>query len=332
MIFHPPILALIGASTLSGSVLAVSAGFAVRLLRKWDPASGSERQIGLERTTQLVSTVVAFVLVVEAVSLVLFAFNADRMAPLFVGAMCAVGTLNASPWGFPTLWAKIVVFFAALVWLVIDRVDGRTRDYALIRVKYAGLLVLAPLVLAEAGIELAYFLDLKADTITSCCGKLFGEGKADIGGDLASLDPRLALWLLGGGLVATIGLGLAAPRGRLPAVLHGLASLALFGIALAAIVAAIGPYVYEQPHHHCPFCILKREYGHIGFALYVPLFVGTGAGLASGVLAALPAGASLAAALPAIRRRAAVVSIAGFALFGLVAAYTILRSGLALIG
>ena len=332
MIFHPPILALIGASALSGTVLAASAGFAARLLAKWDPASGSERQIGLERTTYLVSTVVAFVLVVEAVSLVLFAFNADRMAPLFVGAMCAVGSLNASPWGFPTLWAKIVVFFAAFVWLVIDRVDNRTRDYALIRVKYAGLLILAPLVLAEAGLELAYFLDLKADTITSCCGKLFGEGKPDIGGDLASLDPRLALGLLGGGLAVAVGLGLAAPRHRLAAVLHGLAAVAVFGFALAAIVAAIGPYIYEQPHHHCPFCILKREYGHVGFALYLPLFLATGAGLASGVLAALPPPASLAAAMPTVQRRLTRVSIGGFLLFALVAGTAIGRSGLALLG
>ena len=193
MIFHPPILALIGASLLAAVVLAAAGLFALRLLARWDLASGSQGQIGLEKTTHLVSTVVAFVLVLEAGSLVLFAFNADRMAPLFVGAMCAVGTLNASVYGFPTLWAKIAVFFAAFVWLAVDRVDGRTRDFALIRPKYAGLLLLAPLVFAEGALELAYFLDLKADTITSCCGKLFGEGKRDLGAP----DLTDKIWLYG---------------------------------------------------------------------------------------------------------------------------------------
>jgi hypothetical protein len=327
MIFHPPILALIGASLLSALVLAGGGLFAIRLLRHWDPASGSQRQIGLERTTALVSTVVAFVLVVEAASLMLFAFNADRMAPLFVGAMCAVGTLNASVWGFPALWAKIAVFFAAAVWLAVDRVDGRTRDFALTRTKYAGLLMLAPVVFAEGAIELAYFLDLRADTITSCCGKLFGEARPNLGGDLASLDPHAALSLLAVALVAAALAGLAAPRWRIAALIHGGLSIAVFGIALAAIVAAIGPYVYEQPHHHCPFCILKREYGHVGFALYLPLFVATAAGLASGVLA-LVAGDRR--EVVDARRTLTRTAVGGHLIFGLVCTGLVLASGLRL--
>ncbi len=327
MIFHPPILALIGASLLSAVVLAGAALFAVRLLRHWDPASGAERQIGLERTTTLVSTVVAFVLVLEAASLVLFAFNADRMAPLFVGAMCAVGSLQASPWGFPALWAKIAVFFAAFVWLAVDRLDGRTRDYALTRTKYVGLLALAPLVFAEGGIELAYFLDLKADTITSCCGKLFGESRPNFGGDLASLDPKLALGLLAAGVAAAVVAGLPAAGSRIAAVALGVLSLAVFGLALAAIVAAIGPYVYEMPHHHCPFCILKREYGHVGFALYLPLFLATGAGLSAGTLALV---AGNRAEMVAARRGLSRIAIAGHLVFALAAATLVATSGLKL--
>lgn len=329
MIFHPPILALIAAALIASLVLAGAGLFALRLLRRWDPTSGAERQIELERVTTLVSTVVAFVLVIEAASLVLFAFNADRMAPLFVGAMCAVGSLNASAYGFPTLWAKIAVFFAAFAWLVIDRVDGGTRDYALIRPKYAGLLVLAPLVFAEGALELAYFLDLKADTITSCCGKSFGEDKPNLGGDLAALDPVLAMRLLAGGLVGAIGLGSMASRGRTIAALHGVASLAVFALALAAIVAAIAPYVYEQPHHHCPFCILKREYGHVGFALYLPLFVATGAGLASALLVPFEHRLDGAVAIAA-RRGLARTAVVGHLLFAAVAALLVMRSGLTL--
>ena len=330
MIFHPPILALIAASLISAGVLAGSALFALRLLRRWDPASGAQRQIELERLTTLVSTVVAFVLVIEAASLVLFAFNADRMAPLFVGAMCAVGSLQASPFGFPTLWAKIVVFFAAFAWVVIDRLDGHTRDHALIRPKYAGLLLLAPLVFAEGGLELAYFLDLKADTITSCCGKLFGDDKPTLGGDLAALEPRLALALLAGGLVVTVALGLVAERARLLAVLHGLAALAVFAVAIAAIVSAIAPYVYEQPHHHCPFCILKREYGHVGFALWLPLFVATGAGLAGGLVAPLAGRLDPTLARTTLRGLARTATIAHL-IFATVAALLIARSGLTLL-
>jgi hypothetical protein len=330
MIFHPANLALVAASLLTATVIVAAAIFALRLVRHWDLASGAERQIRLERTTYLVSTAVAFVLVVEAVTLVLFAFTADRMAALFVGAMCAVGTLNASVYGFPTLWAKIAVFFAATVWLVIDHVDNRGRDYPLIRIKYLGILVLAPLILAEAGLQLAYFLDLKADTITSCCGRLFGETSTGTGGEMASMDPAHALILLFGGLAAIGFVGLTALRHRAARMLHGPASLAMFLAALAAVVSVIAPYVYEQPHHHCAFCILKPEYHHFGFALYLPLFLGTGAGLAAGVLAFLPRRASLAGVKDAIERRLVSASLLGFALFGAIAAWAIAGSGLTL--
>lgn len=331
MIFHPPVLALVCGSLLSAVVLVWAGGFAARLLRQWDLGSGAESQIALERMTYLVSTLVAFVLALQAASLVLFAFNADRMAPLFVGAMCAVGTLNASVWGFPALWAKMVLFFAAFVWLVLDAVDNRTRRYDLIRVKYAALLLLAPFVVVEAALQALYFLDLKADTITSCCGQVFGEGKPDLGGDLAALDPRLALALLAAALVAGVGLAVAAPRHRAAACGLGLAAVAVFGLALAAIVAVVAPYVYELPHHHCPFCILKREYGHVGFLLYLPLFVATGAGLATGVLAGVAPRIEPAVAARAVAFGARVALI-GWGLFAAVALVLVARSNLVLIG
>ena len=333
MIFHPPVLALLLCSGFAAVVLAAGAVFAVRLLVRWNLAEGSEEQIRLERITYLVSTVVAFVAAVELVSLALFAFNADRMSTLFVGAMCAVGTLNASVYGFPTLFAKIAVFFAAFAWLVLDRVDNRGRDYPLIRAKYAALLVLALLVFLEAGLQLAYFLDLKASTITSCCGRLFGDaGGSGTGADLAGLDPKTALILLYGGLAVTIGLGLAATRARLLLMLNGVASTAMFAIAIAGIVSVVSVYVYEQPHHHCPFCLLKREYGYFGFALYIPLLVATGSGVASGLLAALPQKTSLAAVLPRAHRRLTLASAGGFAIFGALSLWAIMTSRLVLFG
>lgn len=334
MIFHPPILALLGASWLAAGVLLAGAIFALRLLAHWDRDSGSERQIGLERATILVSTAVALVLALEAASLILFVFTTDRMASLFVGAMCAVGTLNASPFGFPTLFAKIAVFFAAGLWLVVDRVDGMGRDWPLIRTKYAALLAVAPIVFVEAGLETAYFLDLKADTITSCCGRLFEDGPSSsgAGGELAALEPRTALLLLFGAVAVAILGGLFAGRSRVREAALGLVSAGAFAIGLTGVVSVVSLYVYEQPHHHCPFCLLKPEYGHFGFFLYLPLFVGAAAGLASGLLGLLPRRESLAEALPATAARLGRVAAGGFLLFGLACLWAIGRSHLVLLG
>ncbi len=45
--------------------------------------------------------------------------------------------------------------------------------------------------------------------------------------------------------------------------------------AIAGIISFVSLYVYEHPHHHCPFCLLKAEYGYQGYWLYIPLFVAT---------------------------------------------------------
>jgi hypothetical protein len=332
MIAYPPALALVLVSGVSAGFMLWAATFAWRLLRRWNPSSGSAEQIGLERRTYLVSTVVAFVMALEILALILFAFAADRMSVLFVGAMCALGTLNASPFGFPALFAKLALFFGAAVWLVLDHADRKGRDYPFVRLKYRLLLGLAPLALLEAALSASYFIDLRADTVTSCCGKIFAAGKATIGGEMAALDPRASLWLLFGGLAGAVAIGFAATRNRRALALFGVASAGFFVIAIAAIISAISVYVYEQPQHHCPFCLLKAEYGYFGFLLYAPLFAGAALGVASGVLGAIETPSSLAVAGPALERRLVVGSMACFLAFGALALLAITRSHLILVG
>ena len=103
----------------------------------------------------------------------------------------------------------------------------------------------------------------------------------------------------------------------------------VLAVGLLGVVAAISPYVYESPHHHCPFCILKREYAYFGFALYIPLFAGASAGLASGVLSLRPP-ASLQSMMPARTAQLRAWSMAGFALFSLLGALAVWQSGLRL--
>lgn len=328
----PPILALLFASSLQALMLAAAAGFAVRLLRRWDLASGSPAQIALERRTYLVATLVGLVLVVQPFTLALFVYNADRMAPLFAGAMCAVGTLNVNPWGFPDLYARLAVFFLAAAWLILHHLDNRGWDYPLIRRKYALLLLLAPAALAEAGLAWAYFLNLRPDVITSCCGSLFGDSGQRVSSDLAALAPETAMIVFWGMLAATGASGVRfLLRGR-GGRLYGALALAGFPVALAGVVAFLSLYIYEHPHHHCPFCLLQSEHGHAGWWLYPPLFLASAAGLGVALTAPQARFPSLAAAAPTLARRLALVSLAGFALFAALAGWYLGRSNLVLPG
>lgn len=330
MIVNPAVMALVGGSALGGALLVAAAAQGVAVLRGWDLSSGSERQLALERRTYLVSTLLGFTLAFELLSLFLFVFTADALAPQFTGAMCAAGSLKASPYGYPVLLLKLANAVLAGLWLVLNHADQQGYDYPLIRVKYAALLGLAPPALAEVALQGAYFAGLRPEVITSCCGSLFGEGGRGLGADLASLPPAQAGAALAVVLAAALG---AALRFRLTgrgAVLAGLLAAAALPAGLVAVVSAISLYVYELPTHHCPFCLLQREYGYLGYPLYGALLLGSVAGAGVALLHPFRRVASLAAALPALQRRLATTALVGLGAFAALSAWKVLASGLRL--
>ncbi|MDP3513867.1 MAG: hypothetical protein Q8S20_14075 [Sulfuritalea sp.] len=335
MLFQPAIIALLLASALCVLGLAASAPFALEVIRRWDIHSGSERQLQLERRTYLFSTLLTFVLALQLAAVLLFVFNAEKMSGMFVGAMCAVGTLNVNAFGFPALNAKIAVFFLAAMWLAINHVDSRARDYPLVRIKYALLLALAPLLAASAWIELQYFLGLKADVITSCCGSLFSEGSPTLAAEASALPPLPAMWLFYGSLGAAIAVaawhGYGGGRRATAAYALAAASALAFAASIAGILSFVSLYIYEHPNHHCPFCILKPEYGYQGYWLYVPLFGATAAGLAAGAIQPFARIASLRKIVPGFSRTLAAIAANGFALTAAIATAMIWQSGLILL-
>jgi hypothetical protein len=309
VILHPSVLALLSSALLVGVLLVYSAWWAARILRHWDLSSGSELQLALERRTHLVSTLLGYVLVFGLAALFLFVFTADSLAPLFTGAMCAAGSLHASRFGYPVLLLQVAGFALAAIWLVVNRADSLGRDYPLVRFKYGFLLALIPLLLLEMVLRAAYFLDLKPEVITSCCGSLFGAGGKGFGSDLAGISPTLAGGAFLAILIAAIGAGLAFRfTGRGGWVLGVLAAM-LLPVGLTAVVSWLSPYVYELPSHHCPFCLLQREYHWVGYPLYGALLAGSLGGASVGVLMPFRSIPSLAGPLPAFQRRLATWSV-----------------------
>lgn len=330
MIQQPGVLALLATSALVAAFLGLAAGFGLRILRRWDLRSGSDLQLALERETYLVSTLVAFALAAEVVSLFLFVFTADGLHGRFAGAMCAAGTLNAAPGGYATLLLKIADCLLAGVWLILNHADTRGYDYPLIRVKYALLLVLAPLVWIEAFLAFRYFTGLKAEVITSCCGSLFSQGQGGLAGDLAGLPERTAMAVLAAALAALFLAGGVFLRTRRGGHAFGLLSGLAFLAGAASLVSFVSVYIYELPTHHCPFCFLQAEYGHVGYLLYGTLLGGGISGLGTGALMPFRRRASLAGLLPHLQRRLVLAALLCFGVFALVVAYHVGASSLRL--
>ncbi len=312
MILHPGAAALLVSSALVSGLLLYAGWHAVLILRRWDLSSGSSLQLDLERRTYLVSTILAYALGFEIVSLFLFVYTADGLASLFTGAMCAAGSLRASRFGYPVLLLKLASSVAAGLWLVVNHVDALGEDYPLVRRKYALLLALAPLVLLEGLLQALYFGTLRPDVITSCCGSLFSRTGAGLGSDLAALPARPTAVAFYGALAVAVAAGVAIRRsGRGGRLLAAAAGLAL-PVGLASVVSFGSPYVYELPTHHCPFCLLRAEYGFVGYALDAALLVGAVCGMGVGAVAPFRRIPSLAAAVPRVQRRLAGMTVVLF--------------------
>ena len=167
--------------------------------------------------------------------------------------------------------------------------------------------------------------------ITSCCGSLFSVEATDLGGDLAGLPPGPALWAFTGTLLAaTVAAAVQVWRGRAAGLL-GVLSAAAFVVAIAGIISFLSLYIYEHPHHHCPFCILKPEYGYRGYLLYIPLFAATAAGIGVGILGRVAHVPSLQTVAPDLARRLAWVALLGFGIFLLLSLGLVWHSGLMLL-
>jgi hypothetical protein len=328
MLLNPAIMALILVSVIVSMMLLLASGFAIQVVRHWDIDSGSERQLVLERRTYLISTLVTWALAAELVSLLLFVYNAEAMSSQFVGAMCATGVLNVNEWGWPTLLTKIAVFFIGAVWLMLNNFDNKAYDYPLVRLKYLLLLLIVPLVLTEVVFQLRHFLNMNPNVITSCCGALFSADAEGVAAEVSGIKPGNAMLALYGTgiLVAVTGVwyGLTKRGGSLFAV----AATAAFVMALVAIVSFVSLYIYEHPHHHCPFCILKAGHNYIGYLLYIPLFAGTALALGVGAISPWKQVPSLTAVVERDAGRLSWLATVLFGLFYLIATWAVYSSNL----
>jgi hypothetical protein len=329
VILHPTVIANLLASYISSFMVLYAVFYGVQILRHWDIQNGHELQLVLERKTYLISTLLAYVFGLQLLSLFLFIFTADSLTPLFVGAMCAAGTLNSDAFGYPTLVLKIFSFILAGLWLVLNYADNQGYDYPLIKKKYLLLAFIAPFIILETILESAYFLGMEADVITSCCGSLFSsERVTGIGSEIASMPALPMMWVFYSAMFCTLACGIFFYLKNSGGYLYAALSLLMFIISLVSIVSFISLYIYELPTHHCPFCIIMEEYNYLGYLLYILLFGAVVSGFGVGALSPFRQVESLQFMLSGLIGKLALASVILYAAFTAIVTYEIITSSL----
>lgn len=283
-LFRPWLLALVLPELVAAVLAIVAMSAALRVLSLGPSPRTSELALAIERRAELVATLFGVASMATLVALLVEVAGADRLRASVRGAMCAWGVLAGDAWGFRSLGLAAVSALACAAWLALHRVDLALRAPELSRAKFAFVLVVAPLLVANLGAGMLYALGLDFRMVASCCSTgLEGARESVLGASGGARTTAFAIFAGAG--AAAIVLALAA-RARRSATLAGLAAGASALAALAsapAILGYVAPYAYESPVHLCPFCLLDGDGHYLGWPLYAALFAATSIGLAVGV-------------------------------------------------
>jgi hypothetical protein len=334
VILHPGTLALVVGSGIVFLMMLYGGWIAVRVLRRWDFASSSAGQLELERQTYLASTLARFALAFQIASALLFLFTVDDIHDLFVGAMCATGSLNANPIGWSVLAIKMLVLVVSPIWIVFDRLDRRAGDFPIIKRKFTALLLLVPLMGLDLVLQVGYFAGLDPEIITSCCGALFSESGSTLASEMAGLPVRpmlVAFYAVAAVFLATGMASMLSTSNRPRYLLAGL-SLLVLAVSLASVVSFLSLYVYELPTHHCPFDMLQRQYSFIGYPIYIFLFAAVVFGLLPGLSWPLRRLVSVAELIADSERKWLLTAVLSMMVFVGVASWKVIFGALTMVG
>jgi len=326
MVLSPPILALLVCSAAACGLTISAAAAGLSAVIGWDHDSSRQRQLLRERRWFLVEASLRLILALQLLSLLVFVATADHLKTLFTGAMCAVGSLNASPFGMPALAVKIAAFIVCGLWLVTDRASAAAASTGLVRFKAAFLVFLSCVLVADNVLQIRYFADLDPEIITSCCATVFDPDAGGVAAGIAAFPVRSSKIAFFGGLVLTVAAGLWAIRRHGMTFVYSILAAALGLVTVAAVITWIAPSYYELPSHHCPLCLLAADHGYVGYPLYLFLAAAVIAGAGSGLVRALRSIDLQHCIRINEERRLCVVSLVSFAAIAVIAVWPLVTS------
>jgi len=240
----------------------------VGLLKKWNFDLFTTEQFSLENRSYLVMTIIFFVMLLKVLLLPYFVYTIDTLSTLIPGAMCGAGVIKANAYGNPLLSLKIVILFLSALWLSLNSIDLKAKNYPYVKLKSWFYLLIFFLLSSEFVLDILYFTHIETTNPVSCCSVIFGQTGGANGLPFGLDIPKLLIlfYLLFALVVLTTVSEMA--------IISIVASI-LFGvIAYYAVVYFFGTYIYELPTHLCPFCMLQDHYYYVGYLIWGVLLLG----------------------------------------------------------
>ncbi len=274
MILTASTIGYLGANTALFALGAAVFAKALPLFRSWDFTRSDQKQYENENVLHLITTVIHFVLYFKiALTLYLF-YMIDSLTPFIKAAMCGVGVLNATNPGWELIGLKIFMLFAFLLWISIDKIDKQKLDYPYTKMKIGLYFFIFALLLAELILDYAVIFGLDTQKVVSCCSVTF-SGTNVIGSYVLPGWEVIASVFAAAFALHMAFLLLSFCKSKVYAAGSLFVSFVFITVGLFGVIYFVSPYIYENPSHTCPFCILQKEYLYVGYFLYITLFLGS---------------------------------------------------------
>ena len=252
---------------------------AIKIVLKYNANATTPYQYSLEKKSYLSATIIKFIFYVKIPLFIFFIYTLDSLSNLLPGAMCAAGVVSATSYGTPLLFLKILNLYIFAFWIVLNDEDMKYEQQPYLKKKFLLFCVAYFLLIAEILLESIMFGAMDINSVVDCCGAIFSTTSQTYLSEILATSPTILLTLFYGTFLFMILFYLLKNR-----YIYSFLNILFIIISLITLIAFFGTYIYEQPTHHCPFCLLQSDYNYIGYFLYIVLFVGTFFGFVIGII------------------------------------------------
>jgi len=270
------ILILDGIFAFFGTVAFV---LSIKIALNWDINKTTPLQYKLEKQSYLVATIIKYILFIKLPMFLYFIFVQDKLSIYIPGAMCAVGVVNSTTYGFYAMIVKIINLYLFSSWLVLNSIDLRRKNLPYTKIKFIFFIIIYFFLMSEIVLQTLEFFHLDPERIVSCCGTVFSAASTSSISSILKLPNTLLVsifyinYLL---ILATYKLK--------NSIYYMLFNITFVVTSIISLISFFGTYIYELPTHHCPFCMLQSDYHYIGYLLYTLLFVGSFSAIATAIM------------------------------------------------
>ena len=257
MIFSAEIIAMAILNIIFIIFSLIALIISVKIFLKWDINSTTQTQYNLEKSSFLGATIIKYIFILKIPLFIFFIFTLDEISNILTGAMCGAGVIDATRSGIYLLILKIINLYIFALWISIHYKDIQNENLPFTKYKFGIFIAIFWLLIGEIFLEVLFFSSLDVDKLVSCCGSLYSSSNTSYLSNIFNVSNSIIVTIFYSNFIVMI----ALVKYKYPFIISNIIFIIT---AILSLIIFFSTYIYELPSHHCPFCILQKDYYYIG--------------------------------------------------------------------